>query len=299
MSLYLVGSGSIAIAVAEGARVGGGTASRAATDALAKGTKAAESTIKTARDLQETEGLLASSLCVMAQIHMLHGKPEEALAVSDEAVVLFRDLGSAHSEANALLLSADALRVLRQYRDSGEAAEEALRLFRALDPPDPKGEEFAQEILDYLDQIKQQQQQAQQMKAMMAQQAAGGVTPMMMQQQQEAAGDIPPQAVSLARQERERGPALDLSAGVDVETIKVKVLEIATRITGAEDGEIDMDTPLMEAGLTSNSAIILRDELSQEMPGVQLPVTLVFDYPSIGAMADLIVEASAAKALKN
>merc|ERR1740121_29011 len=212
---------------------------------------------------------------------MLNGKPEEALASSDEAVVLFRDNGCAHSEANALLLSADALRVLRQYRDAGEAAEEALRLFRGLDPPDAKGEEFAQEILDYLDQIKRQKQQ----------QAAGGMMPMMQQQE---AFDIPEQAVSLARQERERGPALDLSSGVDVDTIKTKVLEIASRITGAEDGEIEADTPLMEAGLTSNSAVLMRDELTQELPGVSLPVTLVFDYPSIAAMTELIVESSRA-----
>mmetsp|Transcript_59282 Transcript_59282/g.150097 ORF Transcript_59282/g.150097 Transcript_59282/m.150097 type:complete len:787 (+) Transcript_59282:276-2636(+) len=294
MSLYLVGSSSVSLAVSEGARVGGGPGGRAATDALAKATKAAETTIKVARELQESEGLLASAQCIQAQIHMLNGKPEEALGSSDESVVLFRDLGYAASEANALLLSADALRVLRQYRDSGDAAEEALRLFRTLDPPDTKGEEFAQEILDYITQIMDQQKQQQQMKAMMAQQAAGGMTmPMAMP---EEAG-MPAQAVSLARQDRERGPALDLSAGVDAAQIKSKVMQIAERITGAEDGEIDADTPLMEAGLTSNSAIILRDELSAELPGVQLPVTLVFDYPSIGSMVDLIVESSSAKAI--
>merc|ERR1712066_805315 len=74
----------------------------------------------------------------------------------------------------------------------------------------------------------------------------------------------------------------------DVSVGRAKITEIASRITGAEDGEIEIDTPLMEAGLTSNSAILLRDELSQELPGISLPVTLVFDYPSIGAMTDLI-----------
>ena len=33
--------------------------------------------------------------------------------------------------------------------------------------------------------------------------------------------------------------------------------EIALRITGADDGEIEADTPLMEAGLTSNSVQVL------------------------------------------
>jgi len=101
-----------------------------------------------------------------------------------------------------------------------------------------------------------------------------------------------------ARPERERGPALDLSAGLDTDIIRGKVTEIAMRITGADDGEIELDTPLMEAGLTSNSALLLRDELSQELPGIPLPVTLVFDYPSVAAMTELIMETSKAKALK-
>merc|ERR1712228_257028 len=103
------------------------------------------------------------------------------------------------------------------------------------------------------------------------------------------------QAVSVARTDRPRGAALDVSAGLELGMVKNKVLEIAARITGADDGEIETDTPLMEAGLTSNSAILMRDELSAELPGVSLPVTLVFDYPSVAAMAELIVESGSKK----
>ena len=34
----------------------------------------------------------------------------------------------------------------------------------------------------------------------------------------------------------------------------------------------------------------LSDELKKELPGINLPVTLVFDYPSIAAMTELILE---------
>merc|ERR1712060_330745 len=112
---------------------------------------------------------------------------------------------------------------------------------------------------------------------------------------QDGGGDMPAQAQSMARAERERGPALDLSKGVDAAVVRQKITEIACRITGAEDGEIEVDTPLMEAGLTSNSAILLRDELTQELPGINLPVTLVFDYPTISDMSELIVEQSRKK----
>merc|ERR1712187_272433 len=121
---------------------------------------------------------------------------------------------------------------------------------------------------------------------------------MMGQQQQQWQPQEPEggdEAVSVARIEREKTAALDVSAGLDLPVVKAKVLEIASRITGAEDGEIEADTPLMEAGLTSNSAILLRDELSQELPGISLPVTLVFDYPSIAAMSELIVQSSKRK----
>merc|ERR1719220_1938454 len=116
-----------------------------------------------------------------------------------------------------------------------------------------------------------------------------------MMQQQQQQQEMPEQAQSVARDRGPRGPALDVSGGLDLATVKNKVLEIAARITGAEEGEIEADTPLMEAGLTSNSAILLRDELSQELPGISLPVTLVFDYPSISAMSDLIIDSSKSK----
>lgn len=291
-SLYIVGQEAIAVAVAEGARVGEGASSRAATDALSKASKSADSAVKMSREIPNAEGLLGSALCILAQVQMLSGSPDDALAAADEAVVLFRDVGSAISEANALLLSADALRVKQSWKDAGDAAEEALRLFRSLTPVDTKGESLAQEILDHLADIKQQQQKIVDMQRQMASTGMGA----MVTAPQEF-GEMPAAISSAARPERERGAAIDI-AGADVSVIKAKVTEIATRITGAEDGEIEQDTPLMEAGLTSNSALLLRDEISAEMPGVSLPVTLVFDYPSIGAMAELIAEQSQ-KAIRN
>merc|ERR1719486_380587 len=71
-----------------------------------------------------------------------------------------------------------------------------------------------------------------------------------------------PAAAKVAKSDGPRGPALDMSAGLDLALVKSKVMEIAARITGADDGEIETDTPLMEAGLTINSAILMRDELS-------------------------------------
>merc|ERR1712039_576101 len=80
-----------------------------------------------------------------------------------------------------------------------------------------------------------------------------------------------------------------LTALTDKSVVEAKIKDIAVQIIGDDEG-IDADLPLMQAGLTSNTAVMLRDELSKDIPGVNLPPTLMFDYPSIAAIADFIVE---------
>lgn len=289
--LYVLAQSAVSLSVQEGARVENSRASRSSKDALAKGSKAAQAAVKLCRELHGVDQLLACSLCTLSQASMLNEKPDDALQAGDEAIVLFRNKGDTFSEASALLLSADALRSKKSYKDSKAAAEEALSLFEEVD--DSKGKEIAQELLDWLQQYTMPQPNPAMMQQMMNQMQ--NITPVNFAGQGNE--DVPAAAVSVARVERERGAALDMSAGLSMDVVKTKVIEIALRIIGGEDGEIEADTPLMEAGLTSNSAILLRDEVSQEIPGVSLPVTLVFDYPSVGAMAELIVESSS-KAIK-
>merc|ERR1719327_987851 len=107
--------------------------------------------------------------------------------------------------------------------------------------------------------------------------AGGGATP-------QAAKS--PSAAVVARE----GSPLTVTAGMDTGIIRSKILEIATQIIGDEEEPIDADMPLMQAGLTSNTAVLLRDELNKDLPGVDLPPTLMFDYPSIAAIADFVVE---------
>jgi len=290
--LYLLAQSAVQLAVREGARVeDNARAGKASRDALAKASKAALLAVKQARALPEGQQLLGCAVCTLSQVEMLSGRPAEALVAADEGVVLFRDLGDDGSEASALLLSADALRTMASYKESQEAGKEALRLYQAC--KNEKGEERAEELLKFLEpHLRPAPVAPRAMPASFQQQM-----PMQTVDFSANEGVASSQAVAAApRSAGPRGPALDL-ANVDEAQVRSKLLEIAIRISGAEDGEIDGDTPLMEAGLTSNSAILLRDELSQEMPGVNLPVTLVFDYPSITAMCELIVEQSA-KSLK-
>mmetsp|Transcript_98177 Transcript_98177/g.249105 ORF Transcript_98177/g.249105 Transcript_98177/m.249105 type:complete len:571 (-) Transcript_98177:38-1750(-) len=84
-----------------------------------------------------------------------------------------------------------------------------------------------------------------------------------------------------------RGQELGVTAGIDRSLIMAKVTQSVYTIVGG--GEVvEADLPLMEAGITSNSAVLLRDELIREIPGISLPPTLIFDYPSIGEIAGYI-----------
>jgi len=292
--MYMIAETSVRNSVKEGAKIySDEPMPRPARDALDKGIKVAEAGIKMARhsDMSAAPELIGSLLCARAQGLTLKARFDEALACADEAVLHFRELGAYQLEANALMLACDNLRALQKMREAAEAADEALALYRHME--DSTGAKLASDVLDSFQQYLQQQQQQQHSTP----QPTAGAQMQQQFMQEVQARDGP--AAKVSKPERAKGPALDLKAGLSLDVVKSKVQEVAMRITGADDGDIEADTPLMEAGLTSNSAILLRDELSQALPGVSLPVTLVFDYPSVAAMSELILESSGAKAIGN
>lgn len=84
------------------------------------------------------------------------------------------------------------------------------------------------------------------------------------------------------------GQAIQVTAGMDTSIVSKMIQETAIAIIGDVE-EIDDDEPLMSAGLTSNTAVILRDQLTTTLPGIKLSPTLMFDYPSIGAITEYIM----------
>merc|ERR1712139_157367 len=67
-----------------------------------------------------------------------------------------------------------------------------------------------------------------------------------------------------------------------VEAVKSTGLDLM----GADD--LDNDTPLMDAGLDSLAAVEFQSMLAKQYSGVNLPATLIFDFPSAGAIADMV-----------
>lgn len=68
---------------------------------------------------------------------------------------------------------------------------------------------------------------------------------------------------------------------VNVEAV---VLEVARRVVGAD---VDMNQPLMQAGLDSLASVELRNALNSTL-GIDLPITTIFDYPTPSALATMI-----------
>jgi len=57
-----------------------------------------------------------------------------------------------------------------------------------------------------------------------------------------------------------------------------------------EDDAFELDSPLMALGVTSRLAVELRNSMAEEFPGLALPFTLIFDYPSVTHMTEMILE---------
>ncbi|MDC1215733.1 KR domain-containing protein, partial [bacterium] len=67
--------------------------------------------------------------------------------------------------------------------------------------------------------------------------------------------------------------------------IQAKIAGCVRSILGTD---VAIDAPLIDAGLDSLSAVELNDAISSAV-GIELPSTIMFDYPSVGAMSDFVV----------
>jgi acyl carrier protein len=79
------------------------------------------------------------------------------------------------------------------------------------------------------------------------------------------------------------------AAGVSAEAHRAFMLEQVQEAVAAVLGRADIDAqePLMAAGLDSLSSVELRNSLEAKL-GAELPTTLVFDYPTVAALAGFL-----------
>jgi hypothetical protein len=268
-------------------------------DGYEKSLKEAKDALAMARKTGEAE-LIGSALNVIGACQVMAGKLPEALKAADESVAIFNQGGLASAEASSLILKADILMFSRELQRAREAAEEGIWLFQQAG--DERGENFAWTELERIDAIEAEQRAAAMQAQMAQQQQSYQPSPdqmaqwqAQMQRHDDEPADQPSQAAGGGYEAKLT--KLDLSGGVDPAMVKNQIMECAKGLIGYDE-DIEFDAPLMESGLTSNTAVLLRDALTQQLPGISLPVTLVFDYPSIESMTELVMEKSAKAAKK-
>lgn len=258
---------------------------------MEKSLKSAEAGLKLLKVHTAAPELHGQLLCARAQALTFQGRFLEALGSLDEAVLRFRELDEYGLEANALLLACDNLFALNRAREAAEAATEALTLYQHCQ--DLEGEERARVLLKHPSLIATARPSEPRPGAPGPIPGAD-VTPVWLQQADAPVEEAAPVAARAVQ--RSTGPALDM-ASITPEAVMAKVRDIVSAVTGTELEEIDTETPLMEAGLTSSSAIVMQETLSKEL-GMKLPMTLVFDYPTIADMAEMVQEQTSQKAIQ-
>jgi len=88
-----------------------------------------------------------------------------------------------------------------------------------------------------------------------------------------------------------RSVAVVVNKGLDPEVTRSKVAELAMNAIANDEEGIEADVPLMEAGVDSLGSVQLVTDLGREFK-LTLSPSAVFDFPTVRALADHLVEES-------
>jgi len=106
------------------------------------------------------------------------------------------------------------------------------------------------------------------------------------QQAQAQSLAIPQQMSSFGEAAPSQASAIGPYKGPSIDQIEEIIKDTALSLIGVET--LDNDEPLMDAGLDSLAAVEFANAVSKDFVGVQMPNTLMFDYPSVKALTQFI-----------
>mmetsp|Transcript_22303 Transcript_22303/g.72158 ORF Transcript_22303/g.72158 Transcript_22303/m.72158 type:complete len:462 (-) Transcript_22303:230-1615(-) len=207
----------------------------------------------------------AGAIYATAQIFLLTGNCDAGLRAAKEAEEMWARVDNMGGSAYAVLLAAECHFARPDVHTAEELGNEALRIFQEVGEQD--GEEKAQKTL-----------------------ARFKLGPARGPASAAAAAAAAPQAVR-DEYSAASAPAAPAFKAMELEVAQRIARETALAAIGSED-ELDLDSPLMDMGLDSLSAIAFREQLISSS-GLKVPSSLVFDYPSLQAIAEYLVEVSA------
>jgi hypothetical protein len=269
----LTASTSAVMVCAEGGR--GPMASKPFNEQMEKAGRQSNQAMRLAFEVGE-EKLYAEALRICAQITMYRGLPADAVKLATEAATVARSQKDDKGEASARVILSEALIASGKFPKASEAAEIALELFRKV--KDASGESTALYLLQKIE------GETAQFDMVRRDPTAEG---------QAATADAPKQAESKAEDSLAVPDRDKFLATLPMpERVGFQLKELIQGIVG-KDRAVDSDAAVMEAGLTSISAIMLRDQISDVFPDASedMEMTFAFEYPTVRAMTEYIMEA--------
>eukprot|EP00933_Yihiella_yeosuensis_P046036 TRINITY_DN41505_c0_g1_i1.p1 TRINITY_DN41505_c0_g1~~TRINITY_DN41505_c0_g1_i1.p1 ORF type:complete len:654 (-),score=158.98 TRINITY_DN41505_c0_g1_i1:70-1914(-) len=197
-------------------------------------------------------GAQASALCSMTQVHIIEGRSAEALESADGAMAFAVEANDVKNEATAVFLSAEV-----HFKD--EDLQKALKLARQAELmfQEIKDDDGLKQTVELLDRLREHEFRV----------------------DEDLAGLNKALPSTLAQIQNLVNPL----------EIKSRVQEVTKNMVGSAS-DLDESTPLMEIGINSMNAVMFRNKLSAEFPEMNFPSTLVFDYPTVKDVIELVLE---------
>ncbi|CAE7770099.1 TTC28 [Symbiodinium sp. CCMP2592] len=258
-------------------------------ESFKKACDAAEEALKLAKAVDD-DILVMHSQQVVAKTRIMSFRHWEAEEPVQEALEIAQKNSQSMEEASLFLLKAQIHICNGEDDKAQEVAKTARTLFEELGSE--QGVEQAREIIDG-DYLRQREQEETGVTAatpmpMMPSESqmygsggiggrSGGPMPM-------GGGAPPPQQMAAAPSAA--APAAPPKGGPTLEQVQESVQDIAMSLIGAD--ELELDTPLMDAGLDSLASVEFQNMLTKEFRGVAMPSTLMFDFPTAKEIASHI-----------
>jgi len=215
----------------------------------------AQATLEQARRLG-LETAVAAALFSIGQIQVITRRPADATKTIEEALPLVQSLEDLRAEGNIEILSAQLNIMVGKEMQALEPAQRAAEIFKEK-LPDKDLEDVAVELIRFI-------------------QGGGGGGGAVADEEGDGEGGGGGEAAGAPTEYQ----------GPTVEDLVATITDVALSLMGVDD--LDGDTPLMDAGLDSLASVEFQNNLQKEFAGVQMPSTLVFDYPSVRTMSDFI-----------
>jgi len=199
------------------------------------------------------EPSIVAALFSMGQIYVITRRADDAAKIIDEALPMAQRLEDHRAEANLEVLTSQMHIMAGREDKAVEPARRAIEIFKEK-LNDSEGEDIGLELIRYVE--------------------GGGGQPSGGKQQGDG-GEAASQAGAI---QEYQGPTM--------EDLVATISDVALSLMGVES--LAGDTPLMDAGLDSLASVEFQNNLQKEFAGVQMPSTLVFDFPSVNTMADFV-----------